>query len=249
MEEIKDQFTIVKAVKKSTHNSVISKINEKINTDNEPVLKKDNFRIQSFKKITKFVPQLKPKKSTFMPTPLKLNFNKCSNVEEEEEEKDKQKSDDEIQIIDNEDLSSVLSNSSSEDDTINLKKPIIDKEKKEKKYIRKEFQVSSFNVLEMGPKDIEIKENKMSNSNLKIIRKKMSQLKAKAEINKFKETEEIVSTNFKKHFDFDMKDNENEDKTNIYKSINFFDSKKNINEITKTKSIFEVLSNGKKKGE
>ena len=76
----------LRAVKKTTYNSIITQT--LINPEHTPVKFKDSFKSQSFKKITNFVPKLKPKKSTFAPTPLTLNKeNKYISEKEDDDEK------------------------------------------------------------------------------------------------------------------------------------------------------------------
>ena len=78
---------------------------------------------------------------------------------------------------------------------------------------------------------------------MKLIRKKMAQIKNKAGINKFKETEGFIHEKFKNNFNIGLKNNEKEGKfkDNLHISINVFEKKK-----PKSKSIFEVISVSKK---
>lgn len=88
MEEIKKSFQILKALKKTTYNSLINQaLLNNIKPENKNI---GGPRSKSFKKITRFVPNLQPKKSTLMPTPLKLNNqNKYFKNEDNDQEKKK----------------------------------------------------------------------------------------------------------------------------------------------------------------
>ena len=277
MDVLNIPFPIIKAVKKTTYNSLINQVHLKINSENEPIQKVGGPRSQSFKKVTRFVPILKPKKSTFIPTPLKLNNEKKSSKNNEEDKDfDKQKSGDEIQIIDDDDNSSFFSNSSSVensiDEDIKIKgknkhnKDKEDKEDKEDKDEKEEeekeekedkigtmLKTTPLSINEkLESKDIDyendsfnlndVKEGEENNKNMRILRRKMSQIKAKACINKSKETEEIINGNLKKNFDIGLKKYEKEDDSYLYKSLNVFDLKKSESEKPKIKSIFEVIS-------
>ena len=255
------EFHKISTVKKATFNSVITQVHLKINTEKGHIQKEFITRSQSFKKVTKFVPTLKPKKSTFIPTPLKLD----SQINEKEEEKDdfdKQKSDDEIQIIDDEDNSSFLSSSSELENSINenLK---IDKDKEKEKDKDKEeknralFKMNSNNNLDnKESKDmdnnivyepIEINDIKDDdNKSMRLFRRKMSRLRAKAGLNKSKETEETININFKKSFHIDMKKIEKKYDSDLYHTFKIMDLYKNENTNQKVKTIFEVISISKK---
>ena len=253
--DLTKEFKKIKAVKKTTYNSVISQVHIKINTEEGPIQKDFVPRSQSFKKFTRFVPTLKPKKSTFMPSPLKLD-NQIS--EKEEEQDDKQKSDDEIQIIDDEDNSSFLSDSSSEIENSNNENI-----KKEKEQDKEEnngiiFKKSSTNVSEnKESKDMDnniaydpieindIKENE-DNKSMKIFRRKMSKIKVKAGINKSKEAVETINDNFKKNYNIGLKKIEKKHESDLHSTLNFMDNNKDENENPKVKSIFDILSISKK---
>ena len=99
----------------------------------------------------------------------------------------------------------------------------------------------------------EIKENDGNQDNktknMKLTRKKLSQIRVKAGIIKFKETDEVVHDNFKNNFDIGLKKFENEDDTpkDFHASLNLLELKKNKSDINtntsfKPRSIFEVLS-------
>jgi len=259
-EEISFNLPILKAVKKTTYNGIINKARLNINPGGSPI-QKSLARSQSFKKILNFVPRLKPRKSTFVPTPLKLN-----NVNKEKDDNDKQLSGDEIEFIDRESsssssLSSSEMNNTSEEEEKDKEKKII-KEIKEIK-IDKAFNISNINNSSSNIEKIEsnnidddndsfylneIIENdkKAKHKNIKNMRKKMSHIKAKLDPFKFKETEGIVHDNFKNNFDIGLKNYEKEDDYNNKKhaSINAFDIK-SIDKKVKSKSIFDVLSNSK----
>ena len=110
-EEISFNLPILKAVKKTTYNGKINKARLNINPGGSPI-QKSLARSQSFKKILNFVPRLKPRKSTFVPTPLKLNI-----VNKEKDDNDKQLSGDEIEFIDSESSSSSSLSSSNMNNT------------------------------------------------------------------------------------------------------------------------------------
>ena len=104
-EEISFNLPILKAVKKITYNVVVNKARLNINPENTPI-QKIIARSKSFKKIDNFVPKLKPKKSTFIPTPLRL-----TTVNKEKDDNEKQLSGDEIKFIDSDSSSSSVSSS------------------------------------------------------------------------------------------------------------------------------------------
>lgn len=253
MNDIKKNFQILKAVKKTTYNGIINQAKLNINPENAPIQKMSVPRSQSFKKIPNFVPKLKPKKSTFIPAPLKLNNLSPCHKKKKEEDFDKQISDDEIEIISNSDdsfiSSSDIENSSNED---------TDQKKNQIGVFFKNSSTNFIEDLELKDKDSgcdffklnEIKEviendddNIEMNKNMKLIRKKMAQIKTRAGINKFKETEGFIHEKFKNNFNIDLKNNEKEGKfkDNLHISINVFEKKK-----PKSKSIFEVISVSKK---
>ena len=249
MNEIKMNFQILKAVKKTTYNGVINQIKLKIDPENSPIQKKNAPRSQSFKKIQNFVPTLKPKKSTFFPAPLKLNnLSPCHKLKKEDDF-DKQISDDEfISDSDSSISSSDMENSSKEDtEPIKNKIGIIFKksstnfmEDLDLKDKENEDDDSDSFILNEIKEVNENDEDKIEmNKNMKIFRKKMTQIKVKARKIKFKETEEIISEKFKNKFNIGLKNNEKNGKfkENFHISVNIFEKKK-----PKSKSIFEVLS-------
>ena len=81
MEDLSLNIPLIKAVKKATYSSIIKKSRLNLNPENVPV--QGYTRSQSFKNVTKFVPLIMPRKSTFVPTPLKLNKNKKNEDEDE----------------------------------------------------------------------------------------------------------------------------------------------------------------------
>ena len=251
MDEIKLSFPVLKAVKKTTYNSINKQVNFKLNEDK---IKKFIKRSNSYKKITNFVPNLKPKKSTFMPTPLILNAdNKV--LKEKDDFENKQLSEDENESFDDESSCSSLSSS---DMNSSINEEDLDEEKNKgqtnepllKKYIIEktpskgiERNNDSFNLNEIKEcVELEENENNEKNKNMKGLRKKMSQIKAKVDIVKFKEAKDIISNNFKNNFDFgSTKDEEVSYSGNLHFSRNIFE-KKNSNFKPKSKSIFEVIS-------
>ena len=260
MEENDLNLHILKAVKKTTYNAVINK-SLNINPENSPI--KTGFtRSHSFKKILNFVPQLKPRKSTFIPTPLKLNNN--NNLNKIKEDDEKKLSGDEIQFIDS-DSSSSLSSS----DMNNTSEEGKDKDdKKNENEIKKQLVFDNKNVsvnIEKIESNIdidddcdslylnEIKDNTDTGKKnkkpigMKNMRKKMSQIRAKIEYNKFKETEGVIHDNFKENYDIGLKKYEKEEDyhSNFHGSLNVMESKKKGKKISQPKSIFEVLSNSK----
>ena len=254
------EFRKIKTVKKTTYNSLTNQVHLKINLERGPFQKEFVNRSQSFKNVIRFVPTLKPKKSTFMPTPLNLD-NIINEKEEEKSDFDKQKSDDEIQIIDDEDNSSFLSGSSSEVEN-SIDENIKREKVKEKEKLTKNggiFKMSSTDVFEnKESKDIannnidfdafeinDIKDNE-DNKSMKIFRRKMSQIRVKAGINKYKETEDTINDNFKKNYNIGLKIIEKKYESDLYSSKKYLDFNKNENENPKVKTIFEVLSISKK---
>ena len=239
MEEF--NFPILKAVKKTTYNSIVHIA--KLNNSSEEI---KIARSQSFKKITNFAPKLKPRKSTFIPTPLKLNQN--NNLGKENEEAEKQLSGDEIEIISNDSSCSITSSdfeNSLEGEGGSIKKKNMKKEFKMKPYLK----ISSNNVFENMELDNleDYDSNTKEFNNIKAFRKKMMKIKSKAIISKFRETEEKIPDHYKNIFNLGLKKNENELNllSNLYSAVNLFDNKNNINE--KTKSIIDFLSNSSKK--
>ena len=261
MDEIKLGLTMLKAVKKTTYNEVINQANRKIIPSNSPNKNEEIHRSHSSKKIANFVPKLRPKKSTFVPTPLKLNNISVNfSLSKEKDDNDKQLSGDEIEIIDESDSSNYSSSSSmsssdvylsEEEDSENSKgeelriKPI----KKNSTCITidkiesKEIEENDCNSFILNDVKDNCKSGEKQNKNIKILRKKMSQIKARVGKHKFKETEEILSDNFKNNFHLGIKKFENEDdKNNLHGSLDVFGDQKIDDKKPKTRSIFEILS-------
>ena len=262
MEDLSLNIPIIKAVKKTTYSGRIKKARLNINPENAPV--QGYTRSQSFKNITRFVPRIMPRKSTFVPTPLKLNKKK-------EDEDEKQLSEDEVKIIESDSSDSVafsdLNNSSDEEaknekgkkkhinknKVKNIEKEK-DKEKEDDKEINKDnvnicinLEKIEFNNIENDADLFNLNDNE-EHKNLRAARRKMSQIKAKAGKIKFKEAKDIISDNFKNSFDIDLKENDQPEEyltPKMHASVNFFGE----NNKPKTKSIFDVLSNSKKKND
>ena len=249
----------IKAVKKNTYNAIINHVNININPDNSPIKKMIVPRSQSVKKITRFVPIIRPRKSNFVPTPLKLNKdNKEFNKEKE------QLSEDEIEIIENDSSLSSISSSDmdySDENTLKEHKREKQKEKEKKKENIQKIpsnKISSCNVINKiesidfeEENDYEIylfenKENFGKLNELRLLRRKMSQIRAKAGTIKFKETQEVIHDNFKKNYNIGLDDTEIDDEpnNNLHVSVNVFEIKKSHNASLnhRPKSIFEVLS-------
>lgn len=252
MNEIKINFQILKAVKKNTYNGIINQAKLNINPENAPIQKMSVPRSQSFKKIPNFVPKLKPKKSAFIPAPLKLNNLSPCHKKKKEDDFNKQNSDDEIEIISNSDSSlssSDMENSFIEDTDKKINKDDLILQNCSTNFIEdlelkdKDDGCDSFQLNEIKEVNENDEDNVEMNKNMKLLRKKMAQIKARTGINKFKETEEFIHEKFKKNFNIGLKNNEKEGKLkdNLHISINIFEKKK-----PKSKSIFEVLSVSKK---
>ena len=263
MEEEDLELSIKKTVKKTTFSGIIDAA--KYNLKNtSPIKKFGVLRSQSVKKVTVFVPHLKPRKSTFVPTPLKLSQNFNVNTIKKEKEDNKQLSDDEIEIIGNSNSShssvssSDLGNSSKEENSEEIikTKPIMKNdhapEKIKTKSILKNNDVpedkkvysnkleETFDSFASGEEKI----NEEINNTIKTLRRKMSHVKSKAKI-KNKETDETLPNNLIKNFDLELK---NEDKSNnaihdYHCSVNLFPT---LNPKPKPKSIFEVISHSNK---
>ena len=249
MEEMKLDNPI-RVVKKNTYNSIINKAHLNINPENSPIKKMIISRSHSFKKITKFVPVLQPKKSTFVPKPLKLNKEKKELNKEKE-----QLSEDEIEIIDNDSSCSSITSSQFDSSDENIQK---EKEKIKQMKSIPIIKNSSYNLLDnIESKDIEEetdydiyltenKENIEKINKLRLIRRKLWQIKAKAIINKYKETEEVIHDNFKNIYNFGLDDIEIDDEpnNNLHGSVNIFEFRRinNTSINQKPKTIFEVLS-------
>ena len=206
-----------------------------------PLKLKDSFKSQSFKKITKFVPKLKPKQSTFVPTPLRLNTEK-KHISEKEDNDEKQLTEDEIKIID--------SSSSISSSDINLSDDDSENKIKEDKNTSPDINAKFETDLKENNNDsdsfyLEEVKNTDTNENIKILRKKMCQMKFRVGSNKFKESEEVIHDEFRNNFDIGLKEYKKEEEINLYGSANFFESKGNIK--PKSRSIFEVISKGNRK--
>jgi len=242
MEKIKESLPQLKAVKKTTYNSIITL--SYINPENTLLELKDTYKSQSFKKITNFVPQLKPRKSTFVPTPLKLNTEqKHISEKEKEDDEEKQMTGDEIKIIDS-------SSSSISSSDINLSDDDSENKIKENKNTSPDMNVKLESDLKENNNDsdsfyLEEVKNTGANENIKILRKKMCQIKIRIGSNKFKETEEIIHDEFRNNFDIGLKKFEKEKEFNLYGSVNYFENKENIK--PKGRSIFDVISKGDRK--
>lgn len=250
MEEFKSNFQALKAVKKSTYSGIIKLAKLSLNSESEPV-KINACRSQSFKRITNFVPNIKPQKSTFAPTPLQLN--KQNNNFHKEEEIEKQLSDDEIKIVEINSSCSSLSSSSQLNNSSG--EEMVKEDKRKENTIEPIKKNSSCNIIgKINSNNIEkegdflyLNENRNEdvNKNMKVLRKKMSNIKAKVGIFKYKETEETVSDNLKRNFDVGLTKYEKEDEnipTNFHGSIKFFADNSNVLAKAKSKSIFEVLT-------
>ena len=243
MEEIISDIQIIKAVKKITYSGVINTAHLNLNPENAPI--RNYIRSHSSEKLTKFVPKLQPKKSTIIPTPLKLNIQNKKDDNDDE----KQLSEDEIKNNGNDSLSSITSsdiNNSSAEEIENEKNKNKNKDKNALYNIieKKESDISEDDIDSFNLNNI--KENK----NMKSDRRKMLQIKEKACKNISKETKDIINDNFKNIFDIGLKKND-EEKVNLTPklqgSISFRNRNKNTNTKPITKSIFDVLSNSSKK--
>ena len=250
MEEQDLSPSIKKTIKKTNFSGVINAYKYNLYYTS-PVKRVGGLRSQSVKKITVFVPQLKPMKSTFVPAPLKLSPNLNFKSMKKEKEDKKQLSDDEIDIISNNSSSSHSSFSSSDFD--NLEKDENPEEKIKNKPVLKENKIGggkkvysnkfdeTYDSFPSGDEKI----NEDIFNSIRILRRKMSHMKSKAKI-KHRETDDTLPNNLIKNFDLELK-NEDKDKNNIQKeyhySVNVFS---NINIKPKTKSIFEVISHSNK---
>ena len=234
MEIIKESLPQLKAVKKTTYNSIIYQ--SYLNPENTPIELKESYKSQSFKKITNFIPQMRPRKSTFAPKPLKLNTDK-KHISKKEDDEEKQMTGDEIKIIDS---SSSLSSSD-----INFSDDNSENKINGHKTTSPDMKVKFESDLKDNNDDndsfyLEEDKNTGANENIKILRKKMCQIKIRVGPNKFKETEEIIHDEFKSNFDIGLKKYEKEKEINLYNSVNCFENKENIK--PKCRSIFEVIS-------
>ena len=240
MEKIKESLPQLKAVKKNTYNSIITQ--SYINPENTSLGLKDTYKSQSFQKIINFVPQLKPRKSTFVPTPLKLNTEQ-KHISKKEDDEEKQMTGDEIKIIDS-------SSSSISSSDINLSDDDSENKIKENKNTSPNMNVKFESDLKENNNDsdsfyLEEVKNTGANENIKILRKKMCQIKIRIGSNKFIETEEVIHDEFRNNFDIGLKKFEKEKELNLYSSVNYFENKENIK--PKGRSIFDVISKGDRK--
>ena len=235
MEEIKFSLPKLKTVKKTTYTTLMDKVHLNIN---EPMQNMGGPRSHSFKKITEFVPHLKPKKSTIIPPTFELtNQNRFSS--KHKDDFDKQMSGEELVLIENSSISSSdMENSFNE----NIEKNGIKDKTDNGKTNSNNYKLNE--IKEFLEEDEETLEY---NKNIKNLRRKMSHIKARVGIVKSKETEEFVHKGFKNNYDIGLKDYEKENEiANLHGSLNNFENKKE-NEKPKIKSIFDVLSKTKKK--
>ena len=246
MEELITNIQIIKAVKKVTYSGIINKAHLNINPENTKI--RNYIRSHSSQKLTRFVPKLQPKKSTLIPTPLKLNIQNNINIKKKDDDDEKQLSEDENNGKDSFSsiTSSDINNSSAEEiENENEKEKNKDKNTLCNILERKESDsLENVNIDAFNLNNIE------ENKNMKAVRRKMSQIRAKVGKNVSKETKDIINDNFKNIFDIGLKkdDDKKVNKTpKLHGSISFFGENKNNNIRPRTKSIFEVLSNSSKK--
>ena len=234
MEEIKFSLPKLKTVKKTTYTTLMDKVHLNIN---EPMQNMGGPRSHSFKKITEFVPHLKPKKSTIIPPTFKLN-NQNRFSSKDKDDFDKQMSGEELVLIENSSISSSdMENSFNE----NIEKNGIKDKTDNGKINSNNFKLNEIKEF------LEEDEETLYNKNIKNLRRKMSHIKARVGIVKSTETEEFVHKGFKNNYDIGLKDYEKENEiANLHGSLNNFENKKE-NEKPKIKSIFDVLSKAKKK--
>lgn len=239
-------------------------------------------RCFSTKLVINFVPQLKPKKSFCKPTFFQLNKDE-NNENEKSFELDKISSCDEIDDDEeSNNSSSLMSESSSdiesdkdenennnkkdnkiesnftlddnikkEDDEQDLHNEDISYIKKKKKSSVDEYENLGYNKKKSKIMD----ETEEKDKNLiKNLRKEMSKIKTKTNVNKSKDTEEIINPNIKNDFDlgennFNLDSNDNEKENNkdnkINKKPDLLIDKKYIS--NKNFSILDILSNKNKK--
>ena len=160
---------------------------------------------------------------------------------------DKQLSDDEFIL--NEHSSDSDSSSISSSDMENSSMENSEEKKYKKVESRKNLDFDALNLNEIKElSENEENQNNDVNKNMKILRKKMMQIKSKAGIIKYKETEESVHDTFKNNFHIGLKNfEEEEDLPNyLHISTNKFDFFKKDKSEPKVKSIFEILSISKK---
>lgn len=263
MEDIKLGLPRFKTVKKITFNEVINKSHLNLNRDSSPLKIGRGIRSQSFKTIANFVPKLKPLKSSFIPVPLRLNneTKHLSSKGKEKEDINKQMSDDENDY--DEDSSSSISSSdidSSEEDSLEIKIKEKDKEDEivdnnNSNNINEKIGAHANEKADESDEDnyddLYINHHKYSNEswyknncdinkNIKSLRKKMSKIRVRVGISKFKETEEVIRDNFKNNFGIGLNKYEKDNELSLYSSVNILENKENIK--PKIRSIFEVIS-------
>lgn len=257
MEEMEINLPTLKTVKKTTYNAIVTKAHLNINPENISIKR---VRSHSFKMNKNFVPKLRPKKSTLVPEPLKLNKVKKTFLNKEKDNIDKQMSGDEIELNEDSSLSSISSsdmNSSDDDSEKSSQKQNKMKDKKRDRNtscnIYEKFDSNEDDSDDDDDYDFylnEIKDNNKHgeknnlelNKNIKVYRRKMTQIRVRAGKNKFRETEEVIHDNLKKAFNIGLKKYEIEDEfpCHFHASVNFFESKDNIK--PKSRTIFEVIS-------
>lgn len=263
MEEIKLSLPQLKTVKKITYNAIINQAHLRINRDSSPVNIIRAHKSQSFKTIENFVPKLKPLKTSFIPAPLRLNEEKkdFSSQGKENQDINKQMSGDEFDF--NEDSSSSISSSdieSSDEDSleISIKEKKIEVRSLCSNNINRICEKLDSNINEKDEEygednydDLYISKHKYSNEswyknncdinkNIKSLRKKMSKIRVKIGMNKLKETEEVISDNFKNNFGIGLKKYEKDNELSLNSSVNILENKEIMK--PKIRSIFEVIS-------
>ena len=234
MNEIK--FSLPKTVKKTTYNEVINTANRKIIPSNPPNEGKPVYRSKSFKHITNFVPILKPKKSSYLPTPLRLNDTSSNfNLNKEKNETDKQSREDEIDVIEESD-SSDCSSSSMSSSFINTSEDEDEEIKAENKESKGTIEKNDENCDTNDNKEEKNNSQDKENEDKKLLKEKESHLKENIK----KETEELVPENLINNCDIEKSE----------KEPNTINYEKNNGIKLRPKSIFEVISisrNGIKK--
>lgn len=228
MDEMKYSLSMLKAVQKTTYNEIINQTNRKIIPSNSPNKEKPIFRSKSNKGLNNFVPKLRPKKSSLVPTPLKLdNINENCKSNKEKEQIGKKYNKDEIDIIEESD-SSYCSSFSMSSSSINSSED--DEFKNEKNESKDSSEIHDDNNIINDNK--EIKENE----DIKSLSKKKPNIEDKLGKQKSKEPKGFSLENCINNCD--IKKGEKEDKT--------IECEKKIDIKPKPKSIFEVISIKKK---
>ena len=227
MNEIK--FSLPKTVKKTTYNEVINTANRKIIPSNPPNEGKPVYRSKSFKHITNFVPILKPKKSSYLPTPLRLNNTSANfSLNKEKNENDKQSNEDEIDVIEESD-SSDYSSSSMSSSFINTSEDEDEEIKAENKESKGTIEKNDENCDTNDNKEEKNNSQDKENEDIKLLKENIK-----------KETEELVPDNLINNCNIEKSEKE-------ANTINY-EKKNGIK--PRPKSIFEVISisrNGIKK--